>query len=153
MARRKQNTRRKAAKVVSINMDVTIAEAKRVGTLVQTMQRFKRERAALEELGVTVIVNMPSVEFWYLLHFEKTGKYFPKQDPLIRRLKKHLPDYAKSEKYYKQPRNQTLYDRLREQRDQAIDRSHALYRFDPDDPERACCEMGWLFVALGLYTQ
>lgn len=84
-----------------IDMDVPIAEGKKNGNLKQTMATFKRERAILEETGVIVIVNTPSVEEWYMLHYEQGKKYFPTQSPLISALKKkYIGDYEKSEKFY-----------------------------------------------------
>lgn len=86
-----------------IDMDVTISEAKKAGNLKVVMARFKGESVSLNKLtNVKIIVNTPSLEAWLLLHYETTGRYFPSQSQLITHLKKkHLPDYAKKERYYK----------------------------------------------------
>lgn len=49
-----------------------------------------------------LIVNSPCIEFWYLLHFYKTQKYYPNFDSLKKDLTsiKELSEYRKSEAYY-----------------------------------------------------
>ena len=42
------------------------------------------------------ILSNPCFEVWYLFHFEKTTHVFLNGEEVIRRLKKHLPDYDKT---------------------------------------------------------
>ena len=42
------------------------------------------------------ILSNPCFEIWYLFHFEKTAHGFLNGGEVIRRLKKHLPDYNKT---------------------------------------------------------
>lgn len=129
-----------------IDMDVPIADGKKNGNLKQVLATFKQERASLEKMGVIVIVNTPSVEEWYLLHYGQGKKYFPSQVPLIRSLKQnHISDYEKTEKFYKQPKENNFYQRLKPHLAKAIENSKNLPGFDPDEPERAACEMYKLF--------
>ena len=129
-----------------IDLDVPIANGKKYGHLKQVMETFKRERTALEEMGVIAIVNTPSVEEWYMLHFEQGKKYFPSQVPLINTLKKnYINDYKKTEKFYKEPKENNFYQRLKPHLPKAIENSRKLPGFNPDEPERAACEMHKLF--------
>lgn len=49
---------------------------------------------------VTIIINNPCLEYWYLMHFKHTNKFFPNYDELLSDLKRCLPDYDKSKEYY-----------------------------------------------------
>ncbi len=131
-----------------IDMDVPIAEAKRVGKLPEVMVEFERQRSKLEADGVTVIVNSPSLERWILLHFEDSQKHYPAQKPVIDRIRKHyLSIYEKKEKYFKR-KDGSLYQDLKPHLPDAIARSRAMSPFNPKDPERAACEMWKLFEVL-----
>lgn len=48
---------------------------------------------------VLICETMPSIEFWFLLHFCKTTTEFISCDVVTRFLKRYLPDYDKSESY------------------------------------------------------
>ena len=62
--------------------------------------------------NLVIIVNTPCLEFWYLLHFGKTHKFFPDFSAMEATLRKQpgLEEYDKSEDYYKKSPN--IYDRL-----------------------------------------
>mgnify|MGYP004506065607 FL=1 len=62
--------------------------------------------------SLVIIVNTPCLEFWYLLHFSKTHKFFPDFSAMEATLRKQpgLEEYDKSEDYYKKSPN--IYDRL-----------------------------------------
>lgn len=61
---------------------------------------------------LTVIVNIPCLEYWYYLHFHKTTRFYPDYNSLISDLKKCslLNDYEKPSIYYNKTPNiyQTL---------------------------------------------
>lgn len=57
----------------------------------------------------------------------------------------HVPNYEKKEKFYKEPKANNFYQRLKPHLSQAIENSKKLPGFDPDNPERAACEMHKLF--------
>lgn len=40
---------------------------------------------------------MPAVEYWFLLHYENTNRYFGTSKATIQALKQYIPDYDKSE--------------------------------------------------------
>jgi len=48
--------------------------------------------------NVVVIVNNPCIEFWFLLHFEKTSKYFDTCSSAETQLKKTLEELRKDTK-------------------------------------------------------
>lgn len=62
--------------------------------------------------NLCVIVNNPCLEYWYLLHFGKTTKFYPTFDALLPDLRKKdgLSDYQKSASYYNQ--SPDIYIRL-----------------------------------------
>ncbi|RRD59144.1 RloB family protein [Tannerella forsythia] len=97
---------------------------------------------------VVVIVNNPCLEFWFLLHFEQTSKYFT-ADEAEKQLKKHMADYEKTEKYFKKANND-IYQRLRPHLTDAIRHSLALGGFSDEAPKKAMSEMELLFQSLGL---
>lgn len=133
-----------------IDMDKPISDAKKVGKLSEVMSKFKRERAKLEKMGVIIIVNSPSLERWFLLHFEDGKKHYPTQKPLIDHLrKKYLAAYEKKERFFKRKAG-SLYLDLRPNLSEAIARSKAMNGFDTENPERASCEMWKLFEALNV---
>lgn len=55
-------------------------------------RQFNNER-------VLICESMPSIEFWFLIHFVNTTKYFASSDEVIKQLKKWLKGYEKTSKY------------------------------------------------------
>lgn len=51
---------------------------------------------------VILASSMPSIEYWLLLHFENTNRYFGTSSKTIEALKKHLTGFDKKEHYLKQ---------------------------------------------------
>lgn len=62
--------------------------------------------------NMLLIINTPCLEFWFLLHFRNTNKFYRDFDELKYDLKKipELQDYEKSEEYFK--RHPDIYLRL-----------------------------------------
>lgn len=56
------------------------------------------------EWRVLLCDSMPSVEYWFLLHFEETNRHFGSSKATVQSLKKHVPDYDKSERFLKSPK-------------------------------------------------
>ena len=62
------------------------------------------EQARLKELkqkfsnndNVIICDSMPSIEFWFLIHYLNTSKYFNDSKELIQALRRWLPEYSKS---------------------------------------------------------
>ncbi len=52
--------------------------------------------------NVIIASSMPSIEYWLLLHFENTNRYFGSSAKVIESLKKHLVGFDKKEHFLKQ---------------------------------------------------
>lgn len=94
--------------------------------------------------NVVVIVNNPCIEFWFLLHFEKTSKYFNTCSGAETQLKKHLKDYEKTQKFFTK-QNDDIYLKLKPNLKTGISNSIALGNFDNENPKQAMCEMELIF--------
>ncbi|MCW3807066.1 RloB domain-containing protein [Plebeiibacterium marinum] len=51
---------------------------------------------------VLICDSMPSIEYWFLLHFKYTTKEYLNCEQVIKDLKTHISDYSKKEVYLKQ---------------------------------------------------
>lgn len=94
--------------------------------------------------NVVVIVNNPCIEFWFLLHFEKTSKYFNTCSGAETQLKKYLKNYEKTQKFFTK-QNADIYLKLKPNLKTGIANSIALGNFDNENPKQAMCEMELLF--------
>jgi hypothetical protein len=94
--------------------------------------------------NVIVIINNPCLEFWFLLHFEKTSKLFDTCTKAETELKKHLKDYEKTQKFFTKQDND-IYLKLKPFLKTAISNSESLGQFDMDEQTKAICEMHLLF--------
>lgn len=67
------------------------------------LQEFKEYVEKLNKIeNVEVLINAPCLEFWFLLHFKETNKYFLNCGSAEKELKiKYLLSYEKTEKYFK----------------------------------------------------
>ena len=110
-------------------------------TLIELRRKLQKDNK-----NVTVIINNPCLEFWLLLHFEKTSKLFDTCDKAETELKKHLKDYEKTKKYFTKQDND-IYLKLRPLLNTAISNSSNLGEFDLDEQTKAICEMFLLFQA------
>ena len=93
--------------------------------------------------NVRVIINNPCLEFWFLLHFEVTGKFFKSCDEAGTQFKKYLPDYEKTQKYFTQ--NYDIYKKLKFNLNIAIENAKKLKSFTFENPNFALSEMFLLF--------
>lgn len=105
-----------------------------------------RKKLQKDYKNVTVIINNPCLEFWLLLHFEKTSKLFDTCDKAENELKKHIKDYEKTRKYFTNQDND-IYLKLRPLLKTAISNSSNLGEFDLNEQTKAICEMFLLFEA------
>jgi len=114
-------------------------------TAIQAFLRYRNELKNKNK-NVIIIVNNPCLEFWILLHFEKTSKYFDNCKSAEKQLKKHLKDYEKSKKYYTKQDND-IYLKLRPHLSTAIKNAVFLGSFNVENPNRAMCEMELFYNA------
>ena len=49
--------------------------------------------------NVLLCDSLTSIEYWFLLHYENTNKFFKDSDATETELKKHIPDYEKKKKF------------------------------------------------------
>lgn len=94
-------------------MDDTIAQlvAENVKVIcvfdADTSSRNPEEDQVLQELklkykanrNVLLCDSMPSIEYWFLIHFIETRASLPTSKDAIRLLKKHIRDYSKTKKF------------------------------------------------------
>jgi hypothetical protein len=75
--------------------------------------------------NVVICDSMPSIEFWFLIHYLNTNKHFNTSDDVIEVLRKYIPDFSKQEKFLSQEKwvaNMLSEDRLK----QACQRAEAM---------------------------
>ncbi len=114
------------------------------------IEKFKQYfRKAKRIKNVEVFVNSPCIEFWYLLHFKNIGQFMPKCETAVKQLKKHLPDYEKTEKYYKKANND-IYKRLKPNQEKAVSNARKLGNFDMENTHTAKAEVFRVLEALGI---
>lgn len=49
--------------------------------------------------NVLLCDSMPAVEYWFLLHYENTNRFFGTSKSTVQSLKQYIPDYDKSEQF------------------------------------------------------
>lgn len=54
--------------------------------------------------SVLLCDSMPSIEFWFMLHYEYTTRHFGTSKAVIKALRKHLPQYDKTEHFLGNPK-------------------------------------------------
>ena len=94
--------------------------------------------------NIIVIVNNPCLEYWFLLHYEPTSKYYENYDKLEKQLKIHLPEYEKSQLFYTK-KNNDIYLRLKPRLSKAISNAEKLGKFNFQNPDTGISEMQLFF--------
>lgn len=77
------------------DVDVSERDVAEKEKLNQFKSKYQRNR------DIIICDSFPSIEFWFLLHFEKTNKHFPNSKTVERELKKFVTDYTKTKNYLK----------------------------------------------------
>jgi len=62
-------------------------------------QRMADMRKKYSKEDVLFVNSMPSIEYWFLLHFEETNKFFGTSKAVIQDLTKYISDYKKEKQY------------------------------------------------------
>jgi hypothetical protein len=52
--------------------------------------------------NVVLCDSMPSIEFWFLIHYLNTNRHFNTSEDVIEVLRKYIPDFCKQEKFLSQ---------------------------------------------------
>lgn len=135
-----------------VDYDVVNSETKNVKkgaeSASQELQKYITQIAEKFK-NVTVIINNPCLEFWFLLHFENTDKFFDNCEGATKQLKKHLPDYEKTSKYFTKQGND-IYLKLKPKLNDAIAKATRLKSFSFVNPNAAVSQMQLFFEAKGL---
>lgn len=128
-----------------VDYDVIAKETREAKKGVETSEQlFIKLKEKAEKLdNVIVIVNNPCIEFWFLMHFERTSKLFTDCNSAEKKLKKHLTDYEKTRKYFTKQDND-IYLKLKHKLSDAKVNSKNL-KFDKYNTNKAICEMNSLF--------
>lgn len=130
-----------------VDLDVILKETKEAQKGTQTpLQEFDQCRKSLEKdfENVVVIINSPCLEFWFLLHYENTAKFFDTCKKAATALKKHLKDYEKTQRYFTKEGND-IYLKLKPNLSKAIANAKNLSDFDIKAPNSALAQMHLFF--------
>ncbi len=132
-----------------IDFDVLIKESNErlLNTTENPIERFKRYRKKLLKTygnQVVVIVNNPCLEYWFLLHFEKTSKYFNNCHQAETMLKQHLKHYEKTKTFFTK-QNADIFTKLEPYLNTAIKYAASIGSFDEHDSKKTICEMNLFF--------
>ncbi|MRT93663.1 RloB family protein [Ancylomarina sp. 16SWW S1-10-2] len=104
-----------------------------------------RELSEIE--NVNVLVNVPCLEYWYLLHIKNSGRFYSIYSELERELNAiPILGYNKSRKYYISGGG--IYARLKPNLNTAYQRAKALGQYDSENPQQAKAEIYRLFEIL-----
>lgn len=118
-------------------------------TALQELKEYYQNITKRYSNVVIVIINNPCFEYWLLLHFEATSRFYTSYDNLIKQLKKYLSGYEKSQIYYTK-QNQDIYLRLSSKLSDAITNAKKLEGFDFDKPEKGISQMHLLLEDIGI---
>ena len=135
-----------------VDLDTKIKETREAKKGIKTsIQEFKEycDTISGSHENIIVIVNNPCLEYWILLHYETTSKYYASCDGVSKQLKKHLTDYDKSQAFYTKKDND-IYLRLKPLLHVAISNAEKLGKFDFQNLLTGMSEMQLLFREAGI---
>lgn len=133
-----------------VDLDTIIKETneavKGKKTPIQTFAEYRAQLKKDYKENVIVIVNNPCLEFWFLLHFEKTSRYFTACSGAESQLKTHteMQNYAKTREFFTK-QGDDIYLKLKPKLTDALKNADSLASFDSLSPTTAICEMQLLF--------
>ena len=131
-----------------VDLDVLLKEEREKKSNPSSLQKFLSYWQQLSKQNkVVVIVNNPCLEYWFLLHFQKTNKVFTACADAEKQVSQKLEGYEKTEKFFK---NNDIYKQLKPFLKTAKENATALGSFDPYNHSKAMCEMPLLFNTLQL---
>lgn len=110
---------------------------------IQVFLKYRNELIAHHK-NVTVIVNNPCLEYWFLVHYDKTTKHFDTCASAEKQLKKHLKDYEKTKDYFTKQDND-IYLKLRDNLITAIENAKRIGSFNEKEPSIGMTEMDLFF--------
>ena len=87
----------------------------------EKLEKFKREYE--NEECVLICDSLPSIEFWFLLHFVRTSKHFRNSSAVENELKRFLTNYSKSKNYLE---NRSWVEELTQKLNEAIENAKSI---------------------------
>jgi hypothetical protein len=100
--------------------------------------------------NISVLVNTPCLEYWYLQHLKDSGRYYDNCNEVCKEFKNTiLKDYEKTERYYKR-KNADIYKTLKPYQKHAIQNSKKLGNFNIDMPKQGKAELYKIFDLLSI---
>jgi RloB-like protein len=113
----------------------------------ETNQTPKGQKTAQQKLSeyadrlkkhenVSLLVNNPCLEFWFLLHFDPSQADFATCPKVVQALKVSLPDYAKQRSYFTK-QGGDIFLKMRPYLKVAIANAKRLGKFDFNNPSPA----------------
>ncbi len=140
-----------------IDFDVIASETRSAKKAAKTaLHEFKEYYDNIEKINkangaknIIIIINNPCLEYWFLLHFVATSKYFDTCDGAMKQMKKCLPDYEKSQSYYTREGND-IYLKLKPALAKAITNAEKSGCFDFDYPRSGISQMHLFFNTEGI---
>lgn len=108
----------------------------RVPKEMQIYQAAKKKYAKTKNVNVRFIETNPCTEFWFLLHFLPgiTSKNYQTYEDVLTDLRRYLPGYEKSKKYFKR-NNIYVYISQHGDLSRAMENSGKLRRLSLENPE------------------
>lgn len=138
-----------------VDLDVILKESRESGKSKRNpLTEFEKYCKVLKKdkyKNVTIIINNPCLEFWFLLHHEYTNKIFNNCGDAAKHLQKHLPGYEKTEKYYTKENND-IYLKLKNHINDAKINAAKFGEFDFTNPDHAISQMHLLFNELEIQS-
>lgn len=67
----------------------------------EKLEQFRKKYG--KNKRVIICDSLPSIEFWFLLHYVTTTRQFQNSDEVVKELKKYLPGYRKEKTYLENP--------------------------------------------------
>ena len=61
------------------------------------LQDMRKKYAGRDD--VVICDSMPSIEYWFLIHYLNTNKHFSTSEDVIKVLRKYIPDFSKHESF------------------------------------------------------
>lgn len=116
------------------------------------LQELKHYCATLNEKhkeSATVIINNPCLEYWFLLHYEATSKYYNECERATKQLSAWLKDYEKTERYYTK-QNNDIYLKLKQYILIAANNASNLSNFDFNNPHSALTQLHYILEEVGI---
>lgn len=102
---------------------VCVCDADITRTNEERLKKFQEMRARYaKDDRVYICDSMPSIEFWFLIHYINTRKYFRDSDAVKRVLRKYIPGYDKTETFLEKiswVADMSMEDRFNEARKRA----------------------------------